>query len=277
MTNDIAGLIAVDNGGHSTCIATKGVREKFLSVKGYCGEMPITNKHLKHSFIVNYLGQMYSMANHAKYDCALPLKVFTDSKQHDFFTLSVLVAIHQYGYSSNYCVISVPINIMNEDERNGLESILKRSHTITVNGEQKTFAITDLKIVPESASAFWCNQPKGKSNFIDIGSRTIGYSSVINNQDGVRFLNTESGVFKKGIELLGDNYNSKALAEFLHGNLSRIWNKNDKVYLLGGGALDANLVTCIKEHFPNSEVMEEADMANVNGMYSIGRILYGMD
>src|SRR5690606_30002572 len=146
---------------------------KFLSVKGYTGEMPLVNANLKHSFIVQYQGQTYSMSNHAKYDCPLPLNAFTDTKQNDFFTLSVLVAIHQYGYLSNYAVISVPINTMTEDERTGLESILKKTHTITVNNEKKTFSITDLKIVPECASAFWINKPNDKSNYIDIGSRTI--------------------------------------------------------------------------------------------------------
>lgn len=277
MNNEVAGIVAIDDGGSSTICVTKNGIEVFPSVKGFYGNRTLTQVTSKYDFIIDYKGDRYCGGDLAVHDCDYKMQLFSKSKQHDFFDLSVLIAIHQYGYSTNKIIVSVPVKMHTEDEKNGRITRLKGSHTITVNGEQKTFAITDLKIVPESASAFWCNQPKGKSNFIDIGSRTIGYSSVINNQDGVRFLNTESGVFKKGIELLGDNYNSKALAEFLHGNLSRIWNKNDKVYLLGGGALDANLVTCIKEHFPNSEVMEEADMANVNGMYSIGRILYGMD
>lgn len=271
------GLIAIDDGGSSTCVATKYGYEKFYSVKGLYGERHLTQATSKYDFIVEYLGEKYVMGSLAKYDCALPMEMHTESKNNLFFDLSVLVAIHQYGYMSNYVVTSTPVEMFTKEEQEQRIASLRRSHTLTVNGVTKTFAITDLKLAAETASAFWINEPKGKSRFIDLGSRTIGYATTLNEDGVIRFLDTESGTyFGKGLEALEKNYTPKSLADYVGGRLVKSWGKNDKVYLLGGGALREDLVENIKRYFPNAEVMDDPQMANVKGMYILGRNLHGV-
>lgn len=269
------GVVAIDDGGSSTCVVTKDTLECFPSIKGYYGERNLTSATGKYDFIVEYQNEFYVMGTIAQYDCAMPIQMHTDSKQHDFFDLSVLVAIHQYGYLSNDIIVSVPIRMHNENEKEGRIKRLEGSHTITVKGERKTFSINSVKVAPESAVAYWVEEPRGKSLFLDIGSRTIGYATTINDGESIRFIDTESDtIFGKGLEALSGNYNPKGMADFICGRLARIWNSNDKVYLLGGGALDDELVSSIKRYFPNAEVMNNPKMVNAIGMYNLGRVVF---
>jgi plasmid segregation protein ParM len=271
------GVIAVDNGGHSTCVVTKDVKEKFPSVKGHYVKRNLEDVSGKYDYIVDYEDERYVMGTLAQYDCALPLQMHTETKQNIFFDLSILVAIHQFGYNVNYLVTSVPISMHNEEEKYGLIQRLIGDHTITVNGRRKTFNIMDVKVAPETAVAFWIKEPEGKSRYIDIGSRTIGYATTIYEDDVTRFVDTESGTFAgKGLEALDSNYNQKGLADFIGGRLSSKWKKDDNVYLLGGGAFDKILVERIKEYFPKAVVLDNPQMANAIGMYLLGRVAYDL-
>lgn len=270
-----SGLISVDDGGSSTCVVTKNGQEKFPSVKGLYGNRTLTDVSGKYDYIVDYKGQKYVMGNLAKYDCRYPLQMHTETKQHLFFDLSILVAIHQFGFATNYLVTSVPISMHNDDEKFGRIERLLGEHTIVVNGHSKTFQIMDVKVAPETAVAFWIQEPQGKSRYIDLGSRTIGFATTIHENGETRFIDSESGTLKgKGLEALGEDYDQQALADFICGRLMVDWKGNDKVYLLGGGALDEELVSSIREYFPKTQVLENPQMANAMGMYLLGRVVY---
>ena len=272
-----SGLISVDDGGSSTCVVTRNGAERFPSVKGLYGNRTLTETSGKYDYIVDYQGERYVMGTLAKYDCKYPLQMHSKSKQHLFFDLSVLVAIHQFGFASNYLVTSVPISMHNEEEKYGRISRLVGDHTLAVNGKSKTFNIMDVKVAPETAVAFWIKEPQGKARFIDLGSRTIGYATTILDEGITRFIDTESGTINgKGLEALGEDYDQKALADFICGRLLAIWNQADTVYLLGGGALDDSLVNYIKYYFPNSVVLDNPQMANALGMYLLGRVAYNI-
>jgi plasmid segregation protein ParM len=273
----LTGVIAVDDGGSSTCIVTKDRQEMFPSVKGLYGNRTLTDVSGKYDYVVEYKGEKYVMGSLAKYDCKYPLQMHTKSKQHLFFDLSVLVAIHQFGFSSNYLIISVPISMHNEKEKFGRVARLIGEHTITVNNSTKKFSIMDVKVAPETAVAFWINEKQGMSRYLDLGSRTVGYATTIFEDGVTRFIDTESGTINgKGLEALGDDYNQKALADFICGKLMAIWRESDLVYLLGGGAYDDNLVSSIREYFPKATVIDNPQMANALGMYLLGRVVYDM-
>lgn len=272
-----SGVIAIDDGGSSTCVITKDSSEKFPSVKGVYGDRTLTDISGKYDYIVEYRGEKYAMGTLAKYDCQYPIQMHTETKQHLFFDLSILVAIHQFGYSNNYVITSVPISMHNEEEKNGRANRLIGTHRITVNGISKTFQIMDVKVAPETAVAYWIDEPQGKTRFIDLGSRTIGFATTINEDDSIRFIDTESGTFKgKGLEALNDDYDHNALADYICGRLVSKWNSKDNVCILGGGANDDKLVSSIKRYFPNSRILNNPQMANAIGMYLLGRITYEM-
>lgn len=270
-----SGLISVDDGGNSTCVVTKNVQEKFPSVKGLYGNRTLTDATGKYDYVVEYKGEKYVMGTLAKYDCRYPLQMHTKTKCHTFFDLSILVAIHQFGFASNYLVTSVPISMHNDNEKSGRINRLRGEHTITVNGKTKSFHIMDVKVAPETAVAFWINEPSGKSRYIDLGSRTIGYATTMYEDGVTRFIDTESGTYNgKGLEALGEDYNQKALADYICGKLMANWKENDDVFLIGGGALDESLVSSIREYFPKSSVIDNPQMANAVGGYLLGRAVY---
>lgn len=272
-----SGIISIDDGGSSTCVVTKDRKESFPSVKGLYGKRTLTESNGKYDYIVEYKNERYVMGTLAKYDCRYPLEMHTDTKQNLFFDLSILVAIHQFGYSNNFVVTSVPITMHTEDEKAGRRGRLLGSHRITVNGISKTFNIMDVKVAPETAVGFWVNQPKGKSRYIDLGSRTIGYATTIYEEDTTRFIDSESGTYLgKGLEALSDDYDQSALADYICGRLLAKWNKNDVVYLMGGGAMDTKLVENIQKYFSKAVVFDNPRMVNSIGMYLLGRNVYDM-
>jgi plasmid segregation protein ParM len=275
--NTSIGVVAIDDGGSSTCVVTKNRHEMFPSIKGLYGNRNLTVATGKHDYIVDYKGEKYVLGNLAKYDCAYPMQMHSETKQHDFYDLSVLTSVHQFGYADNYIVVSVPIEMHNDNEKKGRIARLRGKHTLTVNGITRTFTISDVRVAPETAVAYWNKETKGKTRYIDLGSRTIGYATTVNEHDDIRFIDTESGtLFGMGIEALGKNYNPKGLADLIYGKLSMNWSRNDDVFILGGGALDEELVSYLKYYFPNAVVMDNPKMANAYGMYVVGRLSYDM-
>lgn len=272
-----SGVIAIDDGGNSTCIVTKDIEISFPSIKGLYGKRTLTEVRGKHDYIVEYEGKIYAMGTLAQYDCKYPIQMHSNSKQHLFFDLSVLVGIHQYGYTNNYVVIDVPITMHNEKEKYGRIARLLGEKRIKVNGIEKRFNIMDVKVAPETASAFWIEQLEGKSRYLDLGSRTIGFATAFKRGEDLRFIDTESGTIEgKGLEALGDDYEPSALADLICGKLLSMWSAKDKVNIIGGGGLDKELVECIREYFPNASVVENPKMANAKAMYLLGRIAYGL-
>lgn len=278
MKEEVAGLIVVDDGGSNTVVVTRNVIEIFPSVKGIYGNRTLTQVTSKHDFIVEYKNEKYVLGTLSKFDCEYPLQIFSKSKQHDFFDLSVLTAIHQYGYSSNYLVVSVPVKMHTEEEKQGRIRRLRGSHTLTVNGVTKTFLVADVKVSAESATAYFVDKPSGMTRFLDIGSRTVNFSTSLCIDGNCRMIDTGSGTFfDKGLEALGEGFNAKALADYTCGQLLAKWNSDDVVYLLGGGALNEELVQHIKFYFPNLQVMDDPITASARGMFNLGVIGYGMD
>jgi plasmid segregation protein ParM len=273
-----SGVISVDDGGFSTCVVTKFHHENFKSIKGIHGNRKLTESNGKYDYVVEYCGDKFVMADLAYYDCKLPLQMHTKSKQHLFFDLSIFVAIHQFGYDDNYLITSVPIGMHTDSEKKGRIDRLKGEKTITVNGIKKTFNIRDVKIAPETAVAYWVNEEKGKSRYLDLGSRTVGFGTCINENGKPRFIDGESGTFYgRGLEALGESYDHAGLADYICGRLIKDWSENDNVYLLGGGAMDNKLVQCIQSYFPKAVPMGNPVMSNSLGMYLLGINFYEMD
>ena len=276
----LIGVIGIDNGGSSTCVVTRNTQDWFPSVKSLYGKRTLTTPKGKKDFVVEYKGETYIAGYLAKYDSSMPLQFHSQSKQNLFFDLSVLIAIHQYGYLDNYVVTTCPVDMHIDDEKNGTKHRLVGSHTIKVNGITKTFRISDLKVVPEGAASFWTLEVKGLSRFLDLGSRTINYVSILNDEETTRYLDTQSGTFfAKGTEALDENYNPKGLADFLAGRLfAKGWKETDEqIYLVGGGSLDSDFVEGIRVYFPNAKIIDDPIMSNASGSYILGRYGYKMD
>lgn len=273
----MSGIIAIDDGGFSSVVVTRNQEEMFPSIKGLAGRRNLSTPKGKHDFVVEWKGKTF-VAGDLGFDCSLPLRMNTQSKANDFFDLSVLIGIHKYGYLSNYLLVSVPLEKYTDEELKARTERLKTSHTLIVNDVRKTFVINELKLAPETASAFWIEKPTGLVNWLDLGSRTIGYTSTINNNGECRFIDSRSGtIFGKGLEALQENYNPEELADFICGGyLTSIWKSNEVLYVLGGGALDSTLIQHIRRYFPKLTVVPNPQTATARGMYLLGRMAFQM-
>lgn len=272
------GIIAIDNGGSSTNVKTATSFVTFPSEKGEIHHDFRLNRNFgSYDFLMELFGKRYAGGTLAE-EASFPLQMHTESKQHIFYDLSILTAIHRYGFAKNYVVTCVPIFMHTPEEKEGLRNRLCREWHFRLNGETKQFTIEDVAVVPETVTAFWVDTPKGKTRWVDWGSRTVGYGTTINQDENMRFLNKESGTFnKKGLEAVGIDNNprqAEALADFIGGRLLSQWDKDDKVIHLGGGALNQNITFKFSEYFPNSEVMKNPKKANVEGMYILGRSVF---
>lgn len=280
MQNQNIRLIAIDDGGYSTAVVTRDVEDMFPSVKSiYGNNRKLTEIVGKHDFIVEYKGNKYVAGTLAQFDSSLPVKMFDESKAHEFFDLSVLISVFLYGGVDNVIIVSVPVDMHTPEEKKARIERLQGTHTMTINNKSKTFYISKVAVAAEGASAYWVNELYGWTKYLDIGSRTVNYASVYNDGDSVRYIDTQSGTFhNKGIEALDKEFDAKGLADYICGRLfSKGWKLDDDIFLLGGGSLNNDLVNEIKRYFPKSKVMEKPLYANAIGMYNLGRYNFGIE
>jgi plasmid segregation protein ParM len=269
------GVFACDNGGYSTCVVTAKCFNQFPSVKGEFRERALVNPQGSHDYIVEYKSKKYMAGTLAQTESRFPMQMHTRSKQHLFYDLSIMIAIHQFGYDKNYLITSVPISMHQEDEKEGIRKRLVGEWSLVINGIERKFTIEDVKVAPETVSAFWINEPEGKTRFLDIGSRTVGYGTTIKEGSMMKYIDSESGTFMgKGLEAT-ETTNFEEFSDYLAGKLLALWDDKDQVYLLGGGAKNMTIVNQFKKYFKNAEVMENPQISNAKGMYLLGRNVYG--
>jgi plasmid segregation protein ParM len=233
------------------------------------------NPQGSHDYIVEFKAKKYMAGTLAQTESRFPMQMHTRSKQHLFYDLSIMIAIHQFGYDKNYLITSVPISMHQEGEKEGIRKRLVGEWSLVINGIERKFTIEDVKVAPETVSAFWINEREGKTRFLDIGSRTVGYGTTIKEGSIMKYIDSESGTFMgKGLEAT-ETTNFEEFADYLAGKLLALWDDKDKVYLLGGGAKNMIIVHQFKKYFKNAEVMENPQIANAKGMYLLGRNVYG--
>lgn len=155
-----------------------------------------------------------------------------DTKLHEDALIRLLVGLHRYADEEEVkVVVGQPIN-QHQRDKEALIDLVKRTHTITVNGVEKDIAITDVLVGIEGGTAVLANPSRGTVHLIDVGSGTINLATV---KEG-RFLNSQSGTIPKGIENIRRDPETIVtnVVNYTRDNLG--WKDGDPTYLLGGGA-----------------------------------------
>lgn len=279
MVRETTGVIVIDDGGYNTNICTKDVQTSFRSSKSYLTTEPnllsITGEN---DLIVEFNNQRFLAADLSVYDGTLPLEMNSFGKNHLFFDLSVYIAIFKYGYVNNKIVVTLPIKSFTKEEIENRKKRLEGSKTITINGKTKTFFIEEVKVVPECAISFFNKKEEGKTHYIDIGSRTVNVASVLYQDQKYRFLDSESDTYYSvGLQALGNRFNARSLSDYIGGRTIKMFNPENTVYVLGGGALNMEIIHYLKEYYPKLEVMENPTMSNATGAYELAKGAFGID
>jgi hypothetical protein len=270
------GVIAIDNGGYSTGVVTSSLQKMFPSAKGEYVEMNMEPTLGQYDYIVELNGRKYLAGSIVQYECDYPLQMHTESKQNLFYDLSILIACHQFGYNTNYVMTCVPISFFTKEEKEGIINRLKGNWVLTVNNQTKSFTIADVKVAPETVTAFWNKKPEGLVRWMDWGSRDLNFGTTLNDGEKMRFINKDSDTFHgKGLEATPTK-DYQMLSDFVAGRLLAKWNPKDKVIHVGGGARNQQIIDSFSKHFPNSEVHEQPQLAVAKGLYFLGKEIYDL-
>jgi len=208
--------------------------------------------------------------------------MYGDSKAHEDAKIRILLGLHRYCNDGDNIrlVTGQPIIKHTDEEKAKIQSMLKGSHDLKVNGITKTLFIDDVRIAPEGSAAYWINPKSGAVKILDVGSGTVNVASIRSKMH----INNESNTLGFGMETL-NNANVEQMALGIVRNLTKKWTMNDEVLVCGGMAEE--IQPHIQRHFTNAKVLRpiyrynggikqlHPVYANACGFYEIAKGIYG--
>jgi Actin like proteins N terminal domain len=267
------GIIAVDNGGYNTKILSESMtRPVAISSRKAYGHnrFKFQTAYPEGTYKIYWEGKWYFMGM-LLLESRNQLTGYTHTKSTDYFILSILQAIALYGFDINKVVTSTPISRYSEEEIETITNRLIGTHELEINGKNYSFEIEDVIVAPETSTAFFALMPEGKVRWLDLGSRTVGYATTVNENGFFMPIEMESGTIEKeGLDIRTDITDFSEYVENLSAELNRVWDAEDYIIAFGGGAEIPELVDELKSRYPNLHVAEEPLFLLVKGMFELG-------
>lgn len=275
-------IIGIDGGNYETKLVTRRGAFKYRSCLGEWREFNIDKGALSDEDIVYEYGGTKGFAGTLAENESLFLREMAgDTKAHEDAKLRILIGIHRFSNDSTHdIVVGQPIK-KHKAEKQRIVEMLEGRHTLTVNGEIKTFTIRRVSVAPEGAGAIWSYRgDESKVRIIDVGSGTVNCATI---SDG-RFIDRDSFTLGFGANS-EDIYEVGRLAEAIIARTSKRWSPTDCVRVCGGIAelvaplLDrhftdvATIQPMIREG-GNSFRAVHSVFANAAGFYELARDLY---
>jgi len=247
-------ILGIDAGNFKTKVVGKNGLMEFISAIGESRDVNLQQIHGEDDMVFEYEGRRGFAGSLALYESEFGGSIMGDSKAHPDTKIRVLIAIHRYCtlYNLNDNVFQIilgqPIVNHTPADKEFLKQMLCGQHSITLNGVEKTFAITHCEIAAEGATSYFSNPQRGLVRIIDLGSGTCNYATLMEG----RFIDKDSGTLTFGMNTNKTN-DMFALSRGIVTNISKKWGKNDHVLIVGGAA--EQLQPLIKEYFPNTHVL----------------------
>lgn len=273
-------IIAADMGrNESKFCTTNNQKAKFRSA---VGEWHQRNLSSGGEWDVMIDGENYFIGDLAFKEAYLPREMATESKIHEETKLLFLTGVALLARDTDIVISTgLPINQFNPKGRDDIVNLLQGRHSVTFrDSKTKTFFINQITVCPESGGVYWDEvnrKPQlkqGKIRVADIGSRTINYCTIDDNN----YINKDSDTLNYGaIKLKNSKTNPQEFARKIVADLSSRWmeydENNDTILLSGGGAI--LLENLLRPHFKNMMISEDPVYANVIGFYNLGVMKYG--
>lgn len=247
-------ILGIDAGNHKVKIAGEYGLMDFISAIGESREINLKQVHGDDDMVFKYEGREGFAGSLALYESEFGGSLMGDSKAHEDAKIRTLIGLHRYSSIHNLnnesfqLILGQPISKHVESEKDKIKQMLIGSHSIEVNGIEKSFNINQIHVAAEGASAFFCNPCEGLVRIIDLGSGTCNYSTMI---DG-RFVDKESGTLHFGVNTNKTN-DINALARGIATNTLKKWGSNDPVFVVGGIA--EQIQTHLTDYYPNIQVL----------------------
>ncbi|ACB83955.1 ParM/StbA family protein [Natranaerobius thermophilus] len=264
-------IVAVDAGNYETKVVNSHGKYSFYSDIGEYRERKLNQKHGSDDMEWEYQGERGFAGSLAKFESEYGGSMMGDSKYHRDGLLRVLLALHQYCDDNNFkIVVGQPISSHTQAEKQRIKEMLEGDHILTVNGVKKTIRILNCQVAAEGASAFWIHPQGGCVRMLDIGSGTINAATILDR----RYVDKDSFTINFGANSNLTN-DVKEMANAIIRK-SHKWNKDDRVWLIGGIAEE--IEPYLTGHFKNLKVLKpnglHSKWANVLGYYALASGLY---
>ena len=268
-------LLGIDAGNARVKVAGPSGAIDFDAALGEWRQRNLVNTHGTDDMEVDYAGKRYFAGSLARCESEFGGTMMGDSKAHEEARIRVLLAIARYEVSECQIVTGQPIGRHSEGEKERIVSLLRGAHSITVNGRRHRIAITAVKVAAEGAAAFWAAPQAGMVRIVDIGSGTVNCATIYYH----RYVDRDSFTLPYGFDSTKSS-DRGAMADGIARELLKKWQRGDRVYLVGGGALD--IAPHLQRHFRAAEVLRPSlhgkqlhpVYANSIGYYHLARGLY---
>jgi plasmid segregation protein ParM len=275
-------ILGLDAGNSSIKICGSFGLLKIPSAIGEARELNLKQQHGEDDIYFEHNGLKGFAGTLALYESEFCGSIMGDSKAHNDTLLRVLIGIHRYltTYKLNYnrfkLVLGQPISKHTQEEKDTIKHMVKGSHTISVNGIEKTFYILDCQIAAEGASSYYSTLPyEGLVRILDVGSATINYATILHQ----KFIDKDSGTLPFGCNTNKSN-DFYQMTRGIVSSVSKKWDKDDIVLVVGGAS--ESVCSHLKEYFPNANKLMpihnndyvNSIYANAIAFYNIGVSIY---
>jgi plasmid segregation protein ParM len=266
-------IIGIDAGNYDTKVAVENGVHKFRSLLGEYRERNFDST-FGDDMVYEYNGMRGLAGDIVEYECEFKRERYGDTKAHEDAKLRILLAIHKYGGDDGHfdIVVGQPISTHTPEHKGRIKRMLIGKHTLTVNGELKTFEIGNVNVAAEGAVAYWAYEGLEQAiRFIDIGSGTINFATVVKG----RFVDRDSFTFNTGVNS-ARSFDYGSMAGAIIAETSK-WGRSDCVRICGGIAEE--ITPLLARHYENCEVIKPWGLApvytNAIGCFELARVLYG--
>lgn len=275
--------LGIDAGNYRVKVAGDSGLMDFISAIGESREINLKQQHGDDDMYFQYEGAEGFAGSLALYESEFSGSIMGDTKAHTDAKIRVLLAIHRYCSLNDIAdtnfqiVVGQPIKKHNEQEKERIRQLIKGTHTITVNGVQKSFSIDEVGVAAEGASSiFSSNQLEGLIRLIDVGSATVNYATILNS----RFIDKDSGTLSFGMNTNKSN-NLQSLTRGIATEILKKWDSNDKTFIVGGAS--ETLLPYLQEYFSNIQILNpfykqqlaHSGYANAIAFYNMAVSIYG--
>ncbi|MGI5927783.1 MAG: ParM/StbA family protein [Thermacetogeniaceae bacterium] len=268
-------LLGIDAGNARVKVCGSAGAIDFDAALGEWRQRNLINDHGLDDMEVDYAGKRYFAGSLARCESEFGGTMMGNSKAHEEARIRVLLAAARYEASSCRIVTGQPIGRHSDSEKGRIVSLLRGTHSITVNGHRHRITITDVKVAAEGAAAFWSAPQSGLVRIVDIGSGTVNCATIYFH----RYVDRDSFTLPYGFDSTISTDRS-AMADGIAREALKKWSREDRVHIVGGGA--ESIAPHIQRHFRAAEVLRPSlngrqlhpVYANAIGYYHLARGLY---
>lgn len=283
-------IVGIDVGRSEVKYYSNGRKGKFKSEIGEWRERKLINENCTNNYEISINSKKYFVADLA-IESRSRRKMASASKIHDETKILLLTAAGLLAPpgASLRIVTGLPIEQHTPEIKAKLVELIKGNYQVKVAGRKTSFTISDVAIAPEGCAAFWdevlsengksvtSSLSKGKTRFIDIGSRTVNIGTLYEG----RFIDRLSKTLPYGLGELfnsGRNLSDEQKSDFTRkiiGDISWVWQEDfdpqsDNIILVGGGS--KFLEVWLKEEYPCARISSDPVFSNARGFFKMGQL-----